>query len=42
MCREIERNSDFTGRYVWLNARKKCDARRHTPPRNHRKPPELW
>ena len=42
VCREIERNSDSNGRYVWLNAQKKCDARRHTLPGNHRKPPELW
>lgn len=38
---EIARNSDSGGRYVWLNAQKKCDARRHALLGNHRKSPEL-
>ena len=42
VCREIERNSTSHGEYVWLQARKKSEARKHKLPGNHRKPPELW
>ena len=42
VCREIERNSTSHGEYVWLQARKKSEARKHKMPGNHRKPPELW
>ena len=41
VCREIERNSTSHGEYVWLQARKKSEARKHKLPGNHRKPPEL-
>ena len=40
--REIERNSSSHGEYVWLQAQKKAEARKHKLPGNHRKPPELW
>ena len=42
VCREIECNSTSHGEYVWLQARKKSEARKHKLPGNHRKPPELW
>ena len=42
VCREIERNSTSHGEYVWLQALKKSEARKHKLPGNHRKPPELW
>ena len=42
VCREILRNSDTTGEYMWLNAQRKCESRRHPLVGNHRKPPELW
>ena len=42
VCHEIERNSTSHGEYVWLQARKKSEARKHKLPGNHRKPPELW
>ena len=42
VIREIRRNSNASGEYVWLNAQRKCDGRRHGLKGNHRKPPELW
>ena len=42
VIREIRRNSNASGEYVWLNAQRKCDGRRHGLEGNHRKPPELW
>lgn len=42
VSREVRRNSDSSGEYVWLNAQRKSDGRRHGLPGNHRKPPELW
>lgn len=42
VIREICRNSNASGEYVWLNAQRKCDGRRHGLKGNHRKPPELW
>ncbi|RRC96595.1 IS30 family transposase, partial [Prevotella sp. OH937_COT-195] len=42
VIREIRRNGNASGEYVWLNARRKCDGRRHGLEGNHRKPPELW
>ena len=42
VIREIHRNSNASGEYVWLNAQRKCDGRRHGLEGNHRKPPELW
>lgn len=40
--REIKRNSNSSGEYVWCNAQKKAEARRHGLQGNHRKPAELW
>lgn len=42
VSREVRRNSNASGEYVWLNAQRKCEGRRHGLPGNHRKPPELW
>lgn len=42
VSREVHRNSNSSGEYVWLNAQRKCDSRRHGLKGNHRKPPELW
>lgn len=42
VCREVQRNSNSTGEYVWCNAQKRSEARRHGLQGNHRKPPELW
>ena len=42
VSREVRRNSNASGAYVWLNAQRKCDSRRHGLKGNHRKPPELW
>lgn len=42
VSRDVRRNSDSSGEYVWLNAQRKSDGRRHGLPGNHRKPPELW
>ena len=42
VCREISRNSNAHGNYVWLHAQKKSDVRKHGLKGNHRKPPELW
>lgn len=42
VCREVKRNSNSSGEYVWLNAQRKCEGRRHGLTGNHRKPEELW
>lgn len=42
VCREIERNSNSHGEYVWLQAHEKSEARKHGLQGNHRKPTELW
>lgn len=42
VCREIERNSNSRGEYVWLSAQSKSESRKHGLKGNHRKPPELW
>ena len=42
VCREVKRNSNANGEYVWLNAQRKSDARRHGLQGNHRKSDELW
>ncbi len=42
VCREIKRNLNSHGEYVWLSAQRQADARKHSLPGNHRKPPELW
>ncbi len=42
VSREVSRNSNASGEYVWLNAHRKCQRRRHGLAGNHRKPPELW
>lgn len=41
MSREVSRNSNASGEYVWLNAQRKCQKRRHGLAGNHRKPKEL-
>lgn len=40
--REIKRNSNSRGEYVWLSAQTKCDNRKHGFAGNNRKSPELW
>ena len=40
--RELQRNCNSNGEYVWLNAQTKSEARKHGLQGNHRKPPELW
>lgn len=42
LSREIKRNSNASGEYVWLNAQRESDRRKHGLSGNHRKPPELW
>lgn len=42
VCREVCRNRDATGEYVWINAQRKSLGRRHGLAGNHRKPQELW
>lgn len=42
VCREVHRNRDASGEYVWLNAQRKSLGRRHGLSGNHRKPQELW
>ncbi len=42
VSREVRRNGNSSGEYVWLHAQCKCDSRRHGLTGNHRKPPELW
>ena len=42
MLREIRRNSNTNGEYVWRTAQRKAEARKHGLEGNHRKPAELW
>ena len=42
VTREIKRNSNASGEYVWIRAQARADARRHGLQGNHRKPYELW
>ena len=42
VSREIRRNSNANGEYVWCNAQSKCESRKHGLKGNHRKPQELW
>lgn len=42
VSRELLRNCNSDGEYVWCNAQAKADARKHGLKGNHRKPPELW
>ena len=42
VLREIRRNSNANGEYVWCNAQSKCMGRKHGLKGNHRKPQELW
>lgn len=42
VCREIRRNRNPNGEYVWLSAQSKSDGRRHGLCGNHRKPARLW
>jgi len=42
VSRELQRNCNSNGEYVWINAQTKSDARRHGLQGNHRKPLELW
>ena len=40
--RELRRNVNSNGEYVWFNAQAKSEARKHGLQGNHRKSPELW
>lgn len=42
VVREIKRNANRNGEYVWLNANKMAQGRRHGLPGNRSKPSELW
>jgi len=42
VCREVKRNCNAKGDYVFLIAQHKADSRRHGLEGNHRKPPGLW
>ena len=42
VSREVKRNSNSNGEYVWCNAQVKSDARKHGLKGNHRKPETLW
>ena len=42
VLREIRRNSNANGAYVWRNAQQKSESRKHGLKGNHRKPQELW
>ena len=42
VLREIRRNSNTNGEYVWRTAQRKAEARKHGLEGNHRKPAELW
>ena len=42
VLREIRRNSNANGEYVWRIAQRKAEARKHGLEGNHRKPAELW
>ena len=41
VLREIRRNSNTNGEYVWRTAQRKAEARKHGLEGNHRKPAEL-
>lgn len=41
VSRELQRNCNSNGEYVWCTAQAKADARKHGLKGNHRKPPEL-
>ena len=40
--RELQRNCNSNGEYVWINTQIKSKARKYGLQGNHRKPPELW
>ena len=42
VLREIRRNCNTSGEYVWRTAQRKAEARKHGLEGNHRKPAELW
>ena len=42
VSRELRRNCNSNGEYVWINANARSKARRHGLQGNHHKPPELW
>lgn len=42
VLREIRRNCNTSGEYVWRTAQRKAEARKHELEGNHRKPAELW
>ena len=42
VVREIKRNSNASGEYVWIRAQARADSRKHGLPGNHRKSDELW
>ena len=42
VLREIRRNSNTNGEYVWRTAQRKAEARKHGLEGNHRKPAESW
>ena len=42
VLREIRRNSNTNGEYVWRTAQRMAEARKHGLEGNHRKPAELW
>lgn len=42
VSRELQRNCNSNGEYVWCNAQRKAESRRHKLTPNHRKPLELW
>ena len=42
VLREIRRNSNANGEYVWFSAQRKRESRKHGLSGNHRKPQELW
>ncbi len=42
VSRELKRNSNTKGEYVWITAQQKAQGRKHGFKGNHRKPDELW
>lgn len=42
VSRELKRNSNTKGEYVWITAQQKAQGRKHGFEGNHRKPDELW
>lgn len=42
VSRELRRNRNSNGEYVWINANVRSEARKHGLQGNHRKSPELW